>query len=430
MDQSIKTSQKSPLGQGFICLCSASFLFSFAFGLLLVSLPFVVVSVGGSDKELGLCFGLTFASYITMCLAASFVFHHFNPKRVLQIGSAGITLASAGIYITVPLSAKGLLPVGPITAIEFFIFIAGINAALFWPPIMGWLSGGHEGPRLSGRLGVFNFSWASALVVSPFIGGWLAEINPLWPIILSVGPLWPIILSVGVYFLAFCLVSVAHMPTGAGGTEERGKDEDIVPELPNPAVRGFCWMARISLLTSSAALGLLRTQLALLLTENLGFSESHFGVSVTIMSLANLAVLYAAGRIHRWHYRLGPFVGAQVLVLVGMFIVVWSAGLLGVYTAVAMVGLGQGFMYCSHQFYGVSGGRKRARRMAIHEMAISGGYAIGSIFGGYLGENLGRRSPYWFGFAIMAGALAAGGIIYLRARRRDLAKTQVNINSN
>ena len=61
-------------------------------------------------------------------------------------------------------------------------------------------------------------------------------------------------------------------------------------------------MARIALFSSWACLGVNRSQFALLFTD-IGFSETWFGVMVTIFGVCNFAVMMAVGRCAFWHFK-------------------------------------------------------------------------------------------------------------------------------
>jgi predicted MFS family arabinose efflux permease len=95
-----------------------------------------------------------------------------------------------------------------------------------------------------------------------------------------------------------------------------------------------------------------------------------------------------------------------------MLLILFCTSLIWLYMAAAFVGLGQSFVYASHQFYYVLGKVKRSGSMAVHEILIAIGYAGGSIVGGYLAEYLSRYWPYWFGFTAVMIALAVQALIF------------------
>ena len=88
------------------------------------------------------------------------------------------------------------------------------------------------------------------------------------------------------------------------------------------------------------------------------------------------------------------------------------------FAAAGIVGICEAFIYVSHLFYGVSGGKKRSGLMAIHEFLLSIGMVIGSVAGGYISDSFGRYVPYWFGVGAIFFALAVQGAIWWKLKMR------------
>jgi predicted MFS family arabinose efflux permease len=217
--------------------------------------------------------------------------------------------------------------------------------------------------------------------------------------------------------VAFVFISVAPASQGSdttNKTDNQRQSPETIDQL-NPAFRS---MSRLGLVVGCLALGLFRTQLALFFTENLGFSKSQFGILTALCCFASFAGFNITGRTKNWHYKLSPFIGSQLIIAVAMLMILFSTSLIWLCTAAVFVGIGQSFVYASHQFYCVSGEVKRSGSMAIHEILISIGYASGSIAGGYLAEYLSRYWPYWFCFAAVIIALAVQVFIFASHKKR------------
>ena len=196
------------------------------------------------------------------------------------------------------------------------------------------------------------------------------------------------------------------------------------PMLPDHVIATllpkFRWMSRIALLTSFVYIGLVRTQLAVFFKFELPFTESDYGSAVLVMSIFTFAVFTLTGQSHAWHYKLWLFIGCQILILVSMLLILFTSSLALLTFAVALIGIGESFMYASHLYYGVSGETRRSGRMAIHELILSLGFAAGCIFGGILSDKYGRYSPYWFGFIVVTIGLCIQGIVwYKNNQNRD-----------
>ena len=377
---------------------AGSFFQAFSGTVWLVAMPFVIKRLGGTDFDVGLCLGLLFGGYmaaLALCLFGRGILDYFNKKRMAQLGTGSITATIAGACLIVAAAEKGIC--GGKTAMPVLIALATLQGAatvLVWPVLVGWLSMNHEGRQLNRRLGIFNVSWSLANITSPLLGGYLVKAS-------SSGAL---IAAAAAAAISFILISLAHKPPkGLLPT----RDNDINDNKMRALHRQFKWMARIALFTSFVCSGLLRTHLGLLMKFNLGFSESSYGTAFMIMSAAIFAVLFAAGRTHRWHYVLSVFVGTQVLLLVSMLVILKGILLWQFFFASALAGISQGFLYSSHLYYVVSGEKNRSARMAVHEITLSIGFLAGAIAGGYISDQFGRLAPYWFGFVAVAAGLAA-----------------------
>lgn len=403
--KNLLSSRESPTA-----LYIATFFFSGGYGgIFTLSFPFVVTLLGGSDKDLGLCWGIGTIAYMVSCLTVANHLDRFCPKRTLQFSTAFIALSLAVLFICTRIFLKGQLPIDSILLVIIVEVLSCLALALFWAPMMGWISTGHEGMSLSKRMGFFNVSWSLALVITTFLGGYILKIDTTLAVLASA-----IFLAISFIFISIVPASKDHR--NLGGTVEQVQPGKTI----HPLNAAFCSMARLGLIIGCLALGLIRTQLALFFTENLGFSKSQFGTLTALYFLANFVGFSITGRTKNWYHRLSPFIGSQLLIVAAMLLILFTRSLVCLYSAAAFVGIGQSFVYASHQFYNVSGKVKRSGAMAIHEILTAIGYVGGSIAGGYLAEYLSRYWPYWFGFAAVMIALAVEALIFASHKRGKL----------
>jgi MFS family permease len=371
----------------------------------MVALPFVVKRLGGTDFDVGLGIGLGFGGYMTALVASLLGWirlERFNIKRVVQCGTCVIMVIPVLGYLTITAAEKGYLGESAIFILIVLATIQGVAAVMFWPRVMSWLSVGHEGRELNRRMGVFNVFWSFSGMLGPYIGGYLVEVNSRLPII------------VGIVFsgLSFAVVSFGGKPVkvcAAGANNGDGISMEAMEVLLR---RRFMWISRVGLLISFICIGLVRTPLALLFKDNLGFSESNYGTAIMIMSGGVLVVFFAAARTHLWHYVLWIFLVTEGMLLLSMGLILNGERLGVLFAAAGLAGGGQAFLYASHLYYGISGAQNRQRRTMIHETTLCLGMLIGSLAGGYLSENVGPYSPYWFGFFVVAGGLGAQLVIW------------------
>ena len=391
------------MAKGPLDIYMAAFFMSFYGGIYIVSIPFIIAFLGGTDKDLGLCASMGFVSYLVGCIATGSLLDRFNSRRLAQLGSGVVTISTAALLMIVLLTIRGYNLPNPVALVIITAMLSGLLTSIYWPPIMGWLSTGHEGRDLNRRLGIYNMSWSAGLAVSPFLGGLLVES------ILVIALFAAIIFAA----LAFVAVTLAHPPELQGTQRSNNDNSQVLLDPASSLLPGFRWTARIALVVVFTCVGLMKTQLALLFTMELGFSKSQFGTVTAIMWLVTCLVFFTASRTHIWHYKLLPSILAQLVVLLSMLMIIESSLPTIFFLVAVLMGLGQAFTYISHQFYAASQSTKRSGSMALHEILLSVGQIIGFVAGGYLADFFGRRTvPYWFGFFVIVIGINAQLVVW------------------
>ncbi len=396
-------------------LYTAAFFQSGAGGIWFVAMPFVIKRLGGSDTQLGLCLGLWFVAYLIGCLGAGGILDRFNARNAVRFGAAANAVINTAVLITVIIAQGSDNPVSLLWLIICFSALSGLLTAFFWPPLMGWLSTGYEGAELNRRLGRHNTAWSFGALVTPYLGGVLVEKSSVWP--------FAGIIALTVF--SFAAITLAGSPGQNESTNGKAQLSQTPPDAVPDLLPRFRWMARIALLTSFVCIGLVRTQLAVLFRYEMGFLESTYGAAMMIMCLAAFVIFVAAGKWHRWHYKLHIFLAGQVLLLASMLMILKGSSLGIFFVATGLVGTGQAFMYNSHLFYGVSGGTRRSRRMAIHEFLLSAGFVIGSLTGGFLSDQFGPLMPYRFGLGVVALGLFLQLAIWFGFKRKLIVSAAI-----
>jgi predicted MFS family arabinose efflux permease len=272
--------------------------------------------------------------------------------------------------------------------------------SLFWPFLMSWVSADYEGSVLNRRLGTYNGMWSSAVILGSLIGGVLVDMNTLGPIMASV-------ISLTICFVFLCL---AHDGSAGNAASVKSVDTSEIPFDPALLTR-LKWMARISLFCAWVCIGNIRSQFALLFTD-LGFSETQYGIVITIFGICNFLLLIGAGRLAFWHFKPVLLFGVQVVLALPLFLIISGRTLWIFIPALMIMAIGFGFAYSSHLYYGACGSRKRSTQMAIHEVTLSLGVIVGAGTGGYLSENFGIYWPYWFSIIVLALGLIAQAVIW------------------
>jgi MFS family permease len=370
-------------------------------------MPFILKSIGGTEAHAGYALAANSFGYMCGLLATGSILHHLNAKRATRAAIV-VGLLGAVVTYTAISFGRGQSQISPTLWIWTIITagtVAGAAMAFFWPFLMNWVSGGYEGNLLNRRFGRYNSSWSGGGLVGPIIGASLVEVSPLLPMLAAA-----VCLATCYFVLGYAQAPCVQPSPPA--TKENNSASQMHPK----ARRAFRWMARIALFCSWACLAIFRSQFALLFVA-FGFSESQFGIVLTVFFVCNFLVLTVAGRVTFWHFRPVLLFAAQVILVIAVVQIVWGSSLMIFVAAAVTMGCAFGFAYSSHLYYGTLGSTKRSVRMAIHEITISLGTTIGSAGGGYLAKNVGLYWPYWFAIALLVIGLAGQFAIYSPARR-------------
>ncbi|MHC4726247.1 MAG: MFS transporter [Planctomycetota bacterium] len=387
-------------------LYGSAFAMAISLSVLWTAMPFIIRDIGGTEEHVGYIWAFNMLGYMLCLLLAAVMLDQLAPRHATRAAAAAMFLTTFVMVLVVyyvidrdqfgrPALIWTMIATGT---------LSGAAMSLFWPFLMSWVSADYEGPVLNRRLGTYNGMWSSAAIIGPLIGGVLVDMNTLGPVVVGAGCL----------VVCFALLCLAHDGSAGSAVTARPVNEPEI-SFDHGLLLRFKWMARVALFCSWVCLGITRSQFALLFT-NLGFSETQFGIMITMFGICNFLVLTGAGRLAFWHFKLVLLLGVQVILALSIFLIIFGRTLWTFVPSFVIMGIGFGFAYSSHLYYGACGSKKRSAQMAIHEVSISLGVIVGAGAGGYLSGNFGIYSPYWFSIIVLALGLIAQVVIWIVLR--------------
>lgn len=415
----VKNTDKSEVGRtaGGWPLYGAAFSTAVSLSVCWTAMPFVLSRIGAGEEHVGYAVALNSLAYMAALVLTGSLLGHMDVKRATRLATI-VALAAAVAMVLAVLGSQRSEAVSKLAWIWAIIAAGGLGGAamaLFWPFLMSWVSARFEGLELNRRFGRYNGSWSGGGLIGPILGAWLVELDALWPMAASA-----ICFASSLVLLTVAKGNAGH--SSATGVTVRATDNGHDPRM----LADYRWMSRIALFCSWACQAIARSQFALLFVS-LGYTEAQFGLYYGAFALCNFLALIGAGRWAFWHFRPGPVIVAQTMLLTALLLMVFGETLPVFFLSAVVLGLGFGFSYSSHLYYGASGSPNRSARMAIHETVISLGISIGAGAGGYLAKNVGPSAPYWFAVTLVGLGLAAQLTVQLasraavRDRRSDLS---------
>lgn len=333
-----------------------------------------------------------------------------------RIGRHAVMLLGVIVYC-ITYALIGLCP--SLHLLFLLVIFSGVGNAMFWPCLEAAIADGTSRRRLPVRIGIFNVSWCSSIILGTWLGGRLHDAGPRLPFACAV------VIS---GLLALLLLLVA--PPGEKRHVAPSEEPDAVPfPAVSPALQQvFMHMAWGANFVAWGVLGTMRSLFpADAISERLRYTGQEAALLVAAISTAQTLMFALLTVFHGWHYRIGFFVLAQISMMSGTALVAFSVSPGPLALGFLMIGAGAGVTYSSSIYYSLEGLHARGVKSGIHEAFLGAGVFAAPTIGGWLAKTTGDlRAPYVMCVAFIALGLTWQVLMYLRARRQppgdDLAR--------
>ncbi|MDR2785812.1 MAG: MFS transporter [Treponema sp.] len=389
-------------------LFGASFLFSLSGNMLSFSLVYLLTDrFSLNPGQVGAYLAMGSLSYFLCCN----LYHHFgtavSPTRIIPAATAVVFLSS----LAVSQAGSSLL------AALAYILVQG-GTGLFWPPLMAWFTRGLDNRALNRDISIFNRSWMSGNLLGPPVSGALYHMS---------GGLSFLAANFG-YALVFGILILvvrreaaaripeggeirgAEIPDGEGPAEAipaKGRHSPV-PKTAAPlatarekAMDWFRYRGWIGAFCTNCFIGVLSNIVPLHIRDGLGYTERTAGMVLFIRCVSGLIGFTVLARITLWHFNRRWFLLVQSVLAFCAFAFLPAGNMIPFYFVIIFVyGFVHSCCYNNSIFYSSATGKNPGKNLALHEMLLSIGSALGSAGGGFCYQR--------FGFA---GTFTALGIV-------------------
>ncbi|GAH84111.1 unnamed protein product, partial [marine sediment metagenome] len=231
-----------------------------------------------SPSQIGWFSACWLFSYVCSCLFVRPLFSRMLPRYLIALAAFLMGAFSLAIVLSPPLEVAFLL---------YALF--GISLALFFPPIMGWLSYRKEAAELNRAISRFNLSWSTAMIFSPLIAGFLTEKSP--KVAMGIGSL--------IFFTTSLLVLCASltMPRLQKDRHREAAEREQSGEDRSTPLRFPAWVGAF---TSYIVMGLLLNIFPIFAREVLLIRESRIGLLLLMRALFSTIGFLFLGRYDFW----------------------------------------------------------------------------------------------------------------------------------
>ena len=361
--------------------------------------------------------GVFLASGNFLYFAGCYLYYRFgsalNPAKVVPTATAIVLLVSF------PLSYAN---VQSVVYASYWLF--QMATSFFWPPLLAWLTGGLGDKDLNHEISLYNRSWMASLMVAPLIAGTLYRWNSTANFILvNAGFLV-------VNFLLFKMRSFLKRDEPASesfGSLLRHENHDEADRINSLLARAndksldiYRYRGWICIFCSNLSLGILANIIPLHIRDGLGFTEQSAGLMLFFRCAVGLVCFAVLGKISAWHFKRWWFLcltGGLAFCAVLFFFA--GNHLVPFFIIAALFGLVNSGCNTTSTFYASATGKNPKKNIALHEMFLSLGSALGSAGGGYLYQHF-----HFVGLNIahtLFLVLSLGYLVYT-GRKEDSAK--------
>lgn len=375
----------------------------FVMGITTSSLNFALVfyshdKFGANTFQASLFGSIYSLAYLISCMVVGKFFKNLAPYKSLLIGISGILIGMI------------LLLMAPTIELAYASHIInGCSMAFYWPMLMGWLSIGLEGKQLSRISSVFNFSWSTGTIISPFLAGLLSDINAVYPIYVCI--------ALDIVNLIYVAITGAY----ADETPPKPKKSDsatagtTAPATRSPLIRFPSWFG---VLCAWLPVGFLLYAYPLAVEKTLGFSRQHVGNLLLVRALLTTVAMSAMGFFQFWQFKYWQLVVGHALLALTTLMFGFAEGTAAILILMAITGIFNAHAYTNSMFHGISGSTNRTSRMAVHETLLSVGTVLGGALSGHIFVKTGSLQSCAMVIAILTSAAVVVDIAFWIVAKR------------
>ncbi len=345
----------------------------------------------------------TFAvSYVVFCLVGEKPSSHFSPRHNIFVSLLGM-----GFSILLFLFSKTFV------SIMITLIFYGAFMSLLWPQMETWYSRGRENNSLNKAISYFNLSWSLGMSISPILCGLLTQVNVSLPIV------------VGVVFFFIASLNVLVLTNKAPylkavESEKKYIKQNILKDESTP-LRFLSWGGVI---LGYFFFGMLINIFPLYGREVLFINETKIGILLWSRGIVSCFAFYFLGRTAFWHFKGSLIIFAQIVLAILSFVAIYFTSYNLLFILFVLFGFIFSLLYMQSIFHGVSGSINRSKRMIIHEVLLTVGTVLGSIFGGYIYEKINFKSVMIYFSLFMFVVILLEVVLYSGVKNYKLNKSQ------
>ena len=406
----------------FIFACA--FFFSLGSNILSLSLIYRLADwFSFSPGKIGAFVALGQVFYFLGCNLYHRFGSAFNPVKAFSASAVIIFL------VLIPL---GFTRTVGIVYISYWTF--NLCTGFYWAPLMAWLTDGLGMEDLNREIGFYNRSWMAGNIFGPLISGALYQINSGAAFfVLCVCHFLVVVFLFFMHRYLRTIRSAAGSANPKGTSRPVGASRPVGPSRPwetaheNPEAAGttdkrldlYRYRGWISGLCSMMFVGVLVNIIPLHIRDGLGYTERSAGILLFLRSVMAFAGFAILARFTAWHFNRRWFLILQCGLLLCTILLILAGNRLFLYAVIVIL---YGFIYAAcynnSMFYSGATGMDSKKNLALHEIFLTIGNAVGTAGGGFFYQHF-RFSGTCIALFL---ALGAGLGVFVLFNKKDNQK--------
>ena len=180
----------------------------------------------------------------------------------------------------------------------------------------------------------------------------------------------------------------------------------VTDSLNALSIKAYRYVLIISFVSTWILLGLRSSILPLFVTEKLGSSAAVVGYGFTLSAIFQGILILRAGRVSDERGRRFALILGSSLVLVGLFVMIFTVHIWMYLLSMSIIGLGGAFLSTTPaSIVGDVIRGKSGQVIALFQMAADAGMMVGPIIVGFIVDHFGYRSSFTFSTVVFTFGL-------------------------